>query len=554
MFRRGGGTIVHVHRLKRYRSRLPYLMAVGLLAAISACTPAQQERGPTGQGRPPAQVTEDKGPTGKVPQGLMRYYSQSLTWGQCEQYATSATSRQLFKQQGIQCARLTVPLDYDKPDGTTISLGLLRHRATGAPDNRIGSLVVNPGGPGASGMVSAASQVKAVKGTRLEKRFDLVGFDPRGVGASKPRVQCLTGQERDAERADDVETNGTPAGVAEQEANSRAFAQKCTERTKYGKRMLANLGTHEVIRDMDVLRSVLGDKKLNYVGYSYGTRLGYTYAETFPDKVRAMVLDGALDPDQGVVDSLVAQGKGFGDAFTKFAEWCARQENCPLGGDPAQATEVYQQLVRPLISDPISVGSRTLSWQNATMGTIQALYSQQLWQYLKRGLGELAAGKGSTLLTLADAYYQRGPNGKYAGTQDAFTAINCVDDPPVTDKSKLLRAEKRYEKVAPFLDDGRPDGAALRPCAYWPVPPTSRPHEPDVEGVPPVLVISTTNDPATPYQAGVELAEAMGGALLTYEGTQHTVFLQDVACVDKVGTEYLVNKTLPPEGKRCSGG
>lgn len=536
-----------MHRLKRYRSRLPYLIAVGLLAAVSACTPTQQE--PRA-----ADTTEDKGPAGKVPQGLMRYYSQSLTWGECEPYATSAASRQAFGQQGIQCARLTVPLDYDKPDGKTITLGLLRHRATGAPDKRIGSLVVNPGGPGASGMVSAASLLKAVKGSRLEKRFDLVGFDPRGVGASKPVVQCLTGNERDAERADDVETNGTPAGVAEQEANARAFAHKCTERTKYGNRMLANLGTHEVVRDMDVLRSVLGDKKLTYLGYSYGTRLGYTYAETFPNNVRAMVLDGALAPDQSVVDALVAQGKGFGDAFTEFAQWCAQQKTCPLGGDPEQATEAYQQLVRPLIENPISVGSRTLSYENATMGTIQALYSQQLWKYLKRGLAELVDGKGATLLTLADAYYQRGPSGKYAGTQDAFTAINCVDDPPVTDKSKLLRAEKRYEKVAPFLDDGRPDGAALGPCAYWPVPPTSQPHEPDVSGVPPVLVISTTNDPATPYQAGVELAQAMNGALLTYEGTQHTVFLQGVTCVDKAGIDYLINKTLPPEGKRCSGG
>lgn len=552
MFQRRGGTIVSVHHVKRYRSRLPYLIAVGLLALVSACTPAEQQPDSGEQGTGAIPVTEDKGPTGTVPQGLMRYYSQSLTWGQCEPYATSAASRRLFKNEGIQCARLTVPLDYDNPDGKTITLGLLRHRATGPPAKRIGSLVLNPGGPGASGMVSAASLVGAVKDTRLEKRFDLVGFDPRGIGASKPTVQCLTGNERDAERADDVETNGTPAGVAEQQANARAFARKCVERTKYGKRMLANLGTHEVVRDMDVLRSVLGDEKLTYLGYSYGTRLGYTYAETFPDNVRAMVLDGALDPNQGVVDSLVAQGKGFGDAFTEFAEWCAQQDNCPLGGDPERATEVYQQLVRPLIENPISVGSRTLSWQNATMGTIQALYSQQLWPYLERGLRELAGGKGATLLTLADAYYRRAQNGEYAGTQDAFTAINCVDDPPVTDRSKLLRAEKRYEKVAPFLDDGRPDGAALGPCAYWPVPPTSRPHEPDVSGVPPVLVISTTNDPATPYQAGVELAEAMNGVLLTYEGTQHTVFLQGVACVDKTGVEYLINKTLPPAGKRCS--
>lgn len=547
MFHHQGGIIVGVGPSKRYRFRLPCLLAVGMLLAVTACTTTQQPETDT--------VTEDKGPVGPVPEGLRQYYSQSLTWQDCEPYATSARTSRLFSHEGIQCARMTVPLDYDKPQGATITIGLLRHQASGDPQDRIGSLVVNPGGPGASGMAFAAALTGRIDGTRLEKRFDLVGFDPRGIGASKPRVQCLTANERDAERASDLETNGSPQGVAKREANARQFAHKCVTRTKYGERMLANIGTRTVARDMDVLRSVLGDRKLSYIGYSYGTRLGYTYAEMFPGNVRALVLDGALDPGQSVVETLVAQGKGFGTAFQKFADWCARRDQCPLGSDPTGATEAYQQLVQPLIKDPIELGNgRTLSYQNATMGTIQALYSDELWNVLLRGLTELKHGKGATLLALADMYYQRGPRGQYAGTQDAFTAIHCVDDKRVTNKDKLLRAQKRYEDVAPFLDDGRPDGAALGPCAYWPVPPTSKPHQPDVEQIPPALVISTTNDPATPYEAGVALAKAMDAALLTYEGTQHTVFLQGVACVDNIGIEYLINGTLPEKGATCSSG
>lgn len=534
-----------MHSSKRYRFRLPYLVAVGLFAVLSACTGSDEQ---SGEGS----VSEQNGPAGQVPDGLSAYYGQSLDWEDCEPYATSSTAQQAFTADNLQCARLTVPLDYDKPHGETVELGLLRHRATGDSAERIGSLLVNPGGPGASGMESAASLLDPIKDTALEKRFDLVGFDPRGVGASEPVVRCLTDDERDEERADDVETDGSAKGVAEQEDNAREFAKKCAKRTKYGKRMLANLGSRDVARDMDVMRSALGDKELSYVGFSYGTKLGYTYAEEFPHSVRAMVLDGAVDPEQGPIDSEIEQGKGFGTAFKRFADWCADQDSCPLGSDPDKASERYQHLVRPLIKDSIDVNGRELSYQNATMGTIQALYSRKLWKPLLRGLRELDEGQGQTLLAMADLYYDRGPDGEYARTQDAFQAIHCVDEPTVTDKKKIEQANEDYDGAAPFLDDGRQDGAALDTCAYWPVSPTSKPHEPDVDDVPPALVISTTNDPATPHQAGVDLAKAMHGRLLSYEGTQHTVFLQGESCVDKAGIAYLTDGALPDKGKTCS--
>ncbi len=536
-----------VHFLPRARSRSIRAAVLGacLLVPVAACTSPEPTPAPA-----PTATTESAGPAGVVPAGLERFYAQPLTWGDCAPYATSDDVRSAFRGKDLQCARLTVPLDYTKPQGDTITIGVLRHKATG---DRLGALVLNPGGPGASGMYAAAGLAPQVASTDIGKRFDIVGFDPRGIGASEPDVTCLTDAERDEQRAEDLEADGSPAGVAKQDAESKEFADKCAERTKFGTAMLANLGTRDVVKDMDVLRSALGEEKLTYLGYSYGTRIGYTYAETFPQNVRAMVLDGALDPGQDEVESLVAQGQGFGVAFNDFAKWCAARRDCALGTDPARATQAFQNLVRPLIDNPLRLrDGRVLSYDDATLGAIQALYSQQLWAPLNSGLNELKSGQGATLMALADQYNERDSSGNYANTQDAFTAIRCVDDPPVTDRAEILGAENRYDQVAPFLDDGRPNGAALDPCAYWPVPNTSEPHEPNVAGVPPVLVISTTNDPATPYQAGVNLAKAMKGALLTFEGTQHTVFLQGVDCVDDIGSAYLIDGTLPAEGARCT--
>ncbi|HJQ46178.1 MAG TPA: alpha/beta hydrolase [Amycolatopsis sp.] len=514
---------------------------------IVACT--SQEAGTPLQDQNQA---EKRGPAGTVPAGLEKFYGQPLSWGDCAGYATSSDAKSLFGGDGLQCARLTVPLDYAKPQGDTITIGVLRHKA-GDSGNRIGSLVVNPGGPGASGMVAAAALSSQVTQNDLGKRFDLVGFDPRGIGASQPEVSCLTDAERDQERSEDLDTDGTPAGVAKQEAESKDFAQKCAQRTQHGTEMLANIGTRDVARDMDVLRSALGDQKLTYLGYSYGTRIGYTYAVEFPGNVRGMVLDGAVDPTQDEMDALVAQGAGFGTAFTQFANWCAARQDCALGQNAAGATQAFQNLVRPLLANPILLADgRKLTYDDATLGVVQALYSEQLWPSMNSGLGELKRGRGTTLMTLADEYDERDSGGHYTNTQDAFTAIRCVDDPPITDKTKILDAENRYDQAAPFLDDGRPNGAALDPCAFWPVPNTSTPQESQVSGLPPVLVISTTNDPATPYQAGVNLAKAMNGALLTFEGTQHTVFLQGNPCVDNVATQYLIAGTAPAAGKRCA--
>jgi pimeloyl-ACP methyl ester carboxylesterase len=525
------------------------MVAVSLAAvvvSVAACSSVSLGTGV------PASVVEKHGPVGPVPAGLTGFYSQPLSWGDCESYATSQDDRTAFGADGLQCARMSVPLDYSKPSGATITVAVMRVKATDQSD-RIGSLLTNPGGPGGSGLELVANLEKTWEGTDLAKRFDLIGFDPRGIGASQPAVRCLTGSQEDSVRASDLDDQTSPSGVAAYEQQQKQYAAACAANTPHGTEMLANVGTRDVAKDMDVLRSVLGDAKLSYLGYSYGTALGSAYAEDFPNNVRAMVLDGAVDPTESEVDETVGQGTGFQTAFQQFAKWCAQQQECALGTNPANATQAFRELVNPLLNQPIPTGDgRQLTYDDATTGAIQALYSQQYWTYLNTGLSELKQGTGHTLMTLADVYDGRNQDGSYSNEQDAFTAIRCVDDPPVTDPKVQLEAEQRYKQVAPFLDDGRPAVAQADACTVWPVPPTSKPHLPSVAGLPPVLVVSTTNDPATPYQAGVNLAKSLKGGLLTFEGTQHTAFLQGIPCVDQYGSAYLTNLTLPPAGTRCT--
>lgn len=494
---------------------------------------------------------------GPVPSGeLQKYYAQKLEWGPCARFAPAAEDKQTFADAKYECTYLQVPLDYSQPNGKTAQIAVLRQKAS-APDRRIGSLVVNPGGPGASGTEALTNLSRAVGTGPLAQRFDLVGFDPRGVGASKPAIRCFTPAERDADRADD-EASNDPAGVARLEQKAKDYVAKCEQRS--GRDLLANAGTRDVVKDMDVLRSALGDAKLNYLGYSYGTRLGYSYAETFPGNVRTMILDGALDPDQKLIDRAVAQAAGFQQAFDAFAAWCVTRPQCPLGTDPKAATENFKRLVLPLIHNPIVLpDGRKLSYSDAMTGVIQALYAKSQWEGLQIGILEVAARRQLTdlpnyiLMLLADLYQGRQSDGSYQYTLDAFTAIGCVDDKPVTDPAVTLEADKRARAAAPFRDDGRGPNPARDVCAFWPVPNTSQPHEPHVAGLPQVLVVSGTGDPATPYQAGVNLAKALNGRLLTVESNQHTVVLQGASqCVDDIATKYYTDLALPPEGTRCS--
>jgi pimeloyl-ACP methyl ester carboxylesterase len=339
--------------------------------------------------------------------------------------------------------------------------------------------------------------------------------------------------------------------VAHIEKETKDFVARCVD--KMGEEFLANVGTASVVKDLEAIRLAAGDDKLTYLGYSYGTRIGAKYAEDYPDKVRAMILDGAIDPNVDPIEADIRQAAAFQKAFNDYAADCATSPTCPLGTDPAKAVDVFHSLVDPLVEKPAKTSDpRGLSYPDAIVGTILALYSPNLWRHLTDGLTELQHGTGDTMLTLADLYMGRDSQGHYNNSTDMRVAVNCVDEPPVTDRAKAVEEDRRIREVAPFMSYGDFTGhAPLSTCAFWPAPPTSKPHEISVGGLPPILVVSTTNDPATPYQAGVDLARQLGGTLLTFNGTQHTVVFQGNACVDDIAARYLVDVVVPPQGTRC---
>jgi pimeloyl-ACP methyl ester carboxylesterase len=449
---------------------------------------------------------------------------------------------------GAECGLLSVPVDYSKPDGDVARIAMIRIKATG---DRIGSLIINPGGPGESGVEAAVSLVPALPQS-LRERFDLVGFDPRGVANSTPAVWCNSDADNDAFRADVEGVEYTPEGVAHIEDQTKQFVQRCVD--KMGKDFLANVGTVNVVKDLEAIRVALGDEKLTYLGYSYGTRIGSSYAESHPDKVRAMILDGAVDPNADPIEESIRQAAAFQKAFDNYAAECAKSPDCPLGTDPAKANDVYHSLVDPLVEHPAKTHDpRGLSYNDASVGTILPLYSPSLWPHLTQALKELQNGTGDKMLALADMYMKRDARGHYDNSTDVRVAVNCMDKPAVTDRAKIVEQDRRTREVSPFLSYGHFTGYAPLPtCAFWPVPATGERHEIKVSGLPPILVVSTVNDPATPYRAGVDLAKQLGGTVLTFDGTQHTVVFQGNQCVDDYATRYLLDVAVPPPNTRCS--
>ena len=468
--------------------------------------------------------------------------TQTVEWGSCQSWVGN-TSR----IPTAQCATVSVPVDYAKPDSTTADLAVIRVPASG---NRVGVLMVNPGGPGASAVDSVATMAAALAGTEITQRFDLVGFDPRGVGHSKPQLRCRTDTEMDAGRRDPM-VDYSPPGVAHIESVYQQIATWCLERV--GSEFLANVGTVNTARDMDLVRQALGESQITYLGYSYGTELGTRYAQAFPQNIRAMVLDGAVDPSQPPVEELVRQTAGFQAAFDDYARDCARIAGCPLGNDPAKSTALFHQLVDPLVAQPGPTSDpRGLSNQDAITGTVSALYTERLWKFLTSGLLGLQRNTDAgDLLLLADQYESRDQNGHYGNNQDAFTAIRCVDNTWPTDPQAWVDIDRRTREAAPFLSYGPFTGFAPRDvCAFWPVPPTSASYQARSPGPGKVVVVSTTRDPATPYAAGESLARQLGASLITFDGTQHTVVFNGVSCVDGPVVRYLVD-LAPPGNVRC---
>ncbi|MFF2775258.1 alpha/beta hydrolase [Streptomyces sp. NPDC058052] len=512
------------------RTSATALAAAGLI--LSGCTGGSDAAAPAGQGVASARPAASPAPS---PEALRKYYGQRPKWRECG-------------VEGFQCATLRAPLDYAKPDGPEVELAVSRVRASG-PGKRIGSLLVNPGGPGGSAVDYLQGYAGIAYPEPVRARYDMVAVDPRGVGRSEP-VACLTGPEMDTY----TQIDQTPDDTAEVDALTASFKRFAAGCEKRSGTVLPHVSTVETARDMDILRAVLGDEKLHYVGASYGTFLGATYAELFPGRVGRLVLDGAMDPSLSALDLNRDQTAGFETAFTAFAADCVALPDCPLGtGSVAEAGKALRAFFRATDARPVPTGEdRALGESLATTGVIAAMYDEGAWPQLREALTRAIGGEGSTLLALADSYYEREPDGSYANLMFANAAVNCLDLPPAyQDPDGALRAAPSFDKASPVFGTGLA-WAALN-CTYWPAPATGRPHRITAEGAAPILVVGTTRDPATPYKWAESLADQLSsGTLLTYEGDGHTAYGRGSDCVDTAVNTYLLEGTPPAEGKRCS--
>jgi pimeloyl-ACP methyl ester carboxylesterase len=481
--------------------------------------------------------THQPSPSGPVPAmpvtdpGLAAYYDQQVDWVPCH--------------EDDECATMRVPLDYAKPDGDSIELALLRVPAA-VPDHRIGSLVVNPGGPGAPG-TSYAAAGSTYWGDALLDHFDLVGFDPRGTGHSAA-IDCLTDSQLDAYLASDPSPD-TPAEVATYNQWTRNFGAGCAG---HSGALAAHVTTVEAARDMDVLRAVLGEPRLNYFGASYGTKLGATYAELFPKRVGRMVLDGALDLSLDAHDRAIEQAVGFETALRAYVGNCVDSGDCFLGDSVDAGIQRIQTFLADVDSTPLKTqGDRDLTVGSAVYGIITPLYDRQYWTLLSLSLKQAFAGDGTSLLLFADVYANRNPNGEYANNSlEANYDINCLDDPTSIPISKVPAELPAFEQASPTF--GETFAYALTSCAgFTPRTTVPVPHNRAV-GAPPLLVIGTTRDPATPLRWAVALAGQLSSAVLvTRDGDGHTGYHSDNTCVDTTVEDYLVDGTVPAADVDC---
>jgi pimeloyl-ACP methyl ester carboxylesterase len=446
---------------------------------------------------------------------------------------------------GGECATLAAPLDYAHPELGRVQLALLRVKAR-KPGTRVGSLLVNPGGPGASG-ISLVRSLPPTLPQELRDRFDIVGWDPRGTGASTG-VDC--GDRLDYLFAPDA----SPETVAAQqalEAASKQFADACAARSSA---LLPFISSAATAQDMDLIRAGLGEPKLTYLGYSYGTYLGTLYAHAFPGRVRALVLDGAVDPALSARDVTIQQAQGFERALDAFLADCANDRGCAFfsGGNPRRAFDALAAGVDAApIPGRLDGRARSLGPTQFEIGVSTALYGGRgAWPDLAFALAHAARGDGSDLLRLFDTYVNRMPDGRYTNEYAAFLAISCLDGPALGDLATIRQVEVDARAAAPHFGAGNVGlGVA---CAFWPVPPVGGPGPIAAPGSPPIVVVGTTGDPATPVAWARGLATELGsGRLLLHRGEGHTAFPAGDHCLDPAIVRYLVDAVAPLDGTSC---
>jgi len=474
--------------------------------------------------------TPAPGATDAPDEGLETFYGQALAWEAC------GTN---------ECARLEVPVDYAEPDGETFEVALLKVPAMD-PDSRIGSLVVNPGGPGAPGTSYAAASGQVFR-QPLRERYDIVGFDPRGTGDSNP-IDCLSDEDLNAFLAADPAPD-TDAEAQEAVSGLEEFFDGCVERSDS---LIGHVTTVETARDMDVLRAALGESELTYLGASYGTKLGATYAELFPDRVGRLVLDGAVDVSLGSRELTIGQAAGFQRALEAYVTDCVESGDCPLGGSLEEGLERIRDFLDEVDAQPLPAGNgRELTVGNAFYGIITPLYVSDYWSILTQSLEVAFSGNGSALMLLADAYASRNADGSFNdNSSEAIYAINCLDDPATEPISDIPGEIPAMEEVSPTF--GEVFAWSLLGCQGIEVESSVETPEIRAEGAAPILVVGTTRDPATPYEWSEALADQLeSGVLLTRDGDGHTAYNSGNECIDTTIEDYLLEGTVPDDGKEC---
>ena len=487
-----------------------------------------------------------------MPKGLESFYGQKVAWYDC--VATGGMEKSADKT-GFQCAKVKVPLDYSKPDGQTIEIAMKKHAATGSV--RQGTLFMNPGGPGGSGVDEVGGMVDSTF-AGVQKSYDIIGFDPRGVGSSTA-VNCTSDTELEAKTEDAPVNAGEGATTFEQRAavisaQFKQFEASCAAGTKPAG-LLDHVDTVSVARDLDVLRALSGDQKLNYLGFSYGTYLGAHYAELFPANTGRMVLDGAVDPSLSLGDRAAGQAQGFEAALRTYVQQCqsgqAVQEgqSCPLTGDADAGVQQVRALIASADQTPLKTADPNVTVDGSTIRSAirRLLYSSEYWPLLTYALDQAITQKDGSYIQVLYGKVTAG------GSAPTFYAVNCQDIPVQGDMTSW---EKEYQQI---LQSSPTFGASLgnqdARCQAWGHNGNRKPAPIHAKGAAPILVVGTTGDPATPYAWSHAMADQLeSGRLLTWEGNGHTAYGRAGACVQKAVDTYLTSGTLPKEGLTCTSG
>ena len=515
--------------MRKLRGTYAVSIAVGLILStwLSACT-GQIYSAPVSGPQPTADPA--------IAAELKDFYTQEISWSSCG-------------GEDTYCADVLVPADWSNPAGERLKIAVAYHKAS--VSTALGSVIFNPGGPGSSGVDWITNSIDQLATKELRANFNMVGFDPRGVGQSQPRVTCLNAKDTDYFLyADAGYELGGDKDIADTRARVKKFTDACVANTGPN---LKFIDTVSAAKDLDVIRAVFGDEKINYLGFSYGTQLGVTYAALFTDRVGRMVLDGAIDPTVEDAEQNVLQLKGFDLALRNYLASCVDSQDCPFTGSVESAQNKISKLLRSIELKALPTDSdRDLTIWGAVTGIIMPLYSSSWWPALNQGFEEALNGDGTTLLALADTYNDRNEDGTYAtNLMEANIAISCLDSRQPADQASMKIQNQKVLDASPTLGRYWQFGALT--CEQWPYPVVSHPQSYAAKGSAPILVVGTTGDPATPYSQAVSLANEVleNGYLITFNGEGHTAYGQDNACVNGAVDDYFIKNVVPSEDPNC---